>query len=300
MNSLITQTSKENNYEGIKTKNSSKMDQRHRSSEPKDKGKAENGYDKESIDFHILSPQPQRKGLLPRVHRMRDRGKKTLILDLDETLVHSSFEKWKWDIELPISMDNQNHTVYVNIRPRAIDFLRKITKYYEVAIFTASVANYADPLIETLDTNKYGFYKLFREDWTYNGNYTKDLSRLGRDLKDCIIVDNLAKSYANQPENGIPILSWYDDPNDKELDLMFPLLIMLSKMRDVRKYVKRMVKKDKIDYNIINSLFKNKPEFKEILKKISVIKNYKKSPKKDNKENRQMASNNREEKPLKK
>jgi len=61
-------------------------------------------------------------------------------------------------------MDNQNHIVYVKIRPRAIDFLRKITKYYEVAIFTASVANYADPLIEKLDTNNYGFYKLFRED----------------------------------------------------------------------------------------------------------------------------------------
>jgi len=270
------------------------MDQRHRSSEPKDNRKSSDNYEKENINFHILSPQPQRKGLLPRVQRMRDREKKTLILDLDETLVHSSFDKWKWDIELPITMDNQNHIVYVKIRPRAIDFLRKITKYYEVAIFTASVANYADPLIEKLDTNNYGFYKLFREDWTYNGNYIKDISRLGRDLKDCIIVDNLAKSYANQPENGIPILSWYDDPRDKELDLMFPLLIMLSKVKDVRKYVKRMVRKDKISYGIVNSLFANKPEFKEILKKISAIRNCKKSPNKsikNNKENQPIVAN---------
>jgi len=69
------------------------MDQRHRSSEPKDNRKSSDNYEKENINFHILSPQPQRKGLLPRVQRMRDREKKTLILDLDETLVHSSFDK---------------------------------------------------------------------------------------------------------------------------------------------------------------------------------------------------------------
>ena len=104
----------------------------------------------------------------------------------------------------------------------------------------------------------------------------------------------MAKSYANQPENGIPILSWYDDPRDKELDLMFPLLIMLSKVKDVRKYVKRMVRKDKISYGVVNSLFANKPEFKEILKKISAIRNCKKSPNKsikNNKENQPIVAN---------
>lgn len=60
-------------------------------------------------------------------------------------------------------MDGQRYIVYVRIRPRALDFLRKITKYYEVAIFTASVADYADPLIDQLDTDGYKFHKLFRE-----------------------------------------------------------------------------------------------------------------------------------------
>ena len=249
------------------------MDKRHRSSEPKEPEKPQDDYDKENLDFHAFSPQPIRDSFLPRIQRMRDRDKKTLILDLDETLVHSSFEKCKADIELPVTMDGQDHIIYVKIRPRARDFLKKITKYYEVAIFTASVANYADPLIDLLDGNKYGFYKLFREHCTYNGNYVKDLSRLGRDLKDCIIVDNLPKSYANQPDNGLPIVSWYDDENDKELELLFPILIMLSEVKDVRSYIKKIVVKDRINYDIVFSLFQKNPVYHQTLKTMWKIKN---------------------------
>ncbi|CAI2379727.1 unnamed protein product [Moneuplotes crassus] len=269
---LVTQANKENRNMPTHNKKDSKRDQRNNSSEPKAIGHATSGCEKENLPFQALSPQPQREGLLPRVQRLRDRNKKTLVLDLDETLVHSSFDKCKCDLELPIIMDNQRYVVYIKIRPRAIDFLRKITKYYEVAIFTASVADYADPLINKLDTNNYGFYKFFREHCTYNGNYTKDLSKLGRDLKDCIIVDNLPKSYSSQPENGIPILSWYDDKSDRELDALFPLLIMLSKVEDIPRYIKRFVKKDKIDYDTLYSLFDKKPEFRNFVRKIYEIK----------------------------
>ena len=85
-------------------------------------------------------------------------------------------------------------------------------------------------------------------------------------------MDNLPKSYVNQPENGIPILSWYDDKKDRELDTLFPLLIMLSKVGDVRKYITKMVKKDKIDYDILYSLFEKKAEFQNFLRKIVEIK----------------------------
>ncbi|CAI2384171.1 unnamed protein product [Moneuplotes crassus] len=303
---LVTQENKENTNLVTLSRKDSKRDQRNNSSEPKSTGQTNQCCDKENVPFHAFSPQPQRKGLLPRVQRLRDKGKKTLILDLDETLVHSSFDKCKCDLELPIIMDNQRYIVYVKIRPRAIDFLRKITKYYEVAIFTASVADYADPLIDKLDTNNYGFYKLFREHCTYNGNYTKDLSKLGRDLKDCIIVDNLPKSYVNQPENGIPILSWYDDRNDKELDALFPLLIALSKVGDVRKRIKRFVKKDRIDYESLFSAFEKKPDLHHFVRKILGIKRapfsprrHAKSPKdnldsKRDKENRNITSNDPE------
>lgn len=184
------------------------------------------------------------------------------MLDLDETLVHSSFDKCKKpDIILNVNFDGKETIIYVKVRPGALDFLKKISKYYEVVIFTASLGNYADPLIDRLDVSNYGFYKLFRENCTYDGNYVKDLSKLGRDLKDCLIVDNLPKSYASQPENGIPILSWYGDQHDIELDQLYPLLIILSKVKDVRPYIKRIVTKDKINYDKVYKIFERRQDF---------------------------------------
>lgn len=218
-------------------------------------------YDKENIDFQILSPQPQRDFFLPKMQRYRDKGKKTLVLDLDETLVHSTFDKWSDpDITLTVNFEGKENNIYVKIRPGAINFLQRIHKYYEVVIFTASVANYADPLIDILDVDKYSFFKLFREHCTYNGNYVKDLSKIGRDLKDCIIVDNLSKSYAFQPENGLPISSWYDNQADMELDKLYRLLIMLSKTKDVRNYINKIVVHDRISYSRVINIFQKSKE----------------------------------------
>ena len=47
--------------------------------------------------------------------------------------------------------------------------------------------------------------------------YVKDLKRLGRDLKKIVLVDNSPVCYSLQPENGIPIKSWYGDKTDTEL-----------------------------------------------------------------------------------
>jgi CTD small phosphatase-like protein 2 len=43
----------------------------------------------------------------------------------------------------------------------------------------------------------------------------KDLSLLGRDLSKVLIVDNIEENFRRQPENGIKIVSWYDDMKDK-------------------------------------------------------------------------------------
>lgn len=52
--------------------------------------------------------------------------------------------------------------VFVKLRPGVFEFLKNMTRFYEVVIFTASVSNYATPLIDHhLDTQNYGFYKLF-------------------------------------------------------------------------------------------------------------------------------------------
>ena len=66
---------------------------------------------------------------------------------------------------------------------------------------------------------------------------------------DLIIVDNSPSAYAFDSDNGLPIKTWYDDPNDRELMKLEPLIIFLSKTKDVRKYIDRFVDDDEILYN---------------------------------------------------
>ena len=187
-------------------------------------------------------------------------NKKTLILDLDETLVHSNITPFENnDITLEVEFDGILYDVYVLIRPGAEDFIKKLSKLYEIIIFTASISKYASPLIDKLDKEKNIKYRLFRDHCTYlNGIYIKELKRLNRDLKDVIIVDNSPLAYSFDVENGLPIKSWYDDMNDKEFDKILPLLEFLSKVEDVRNYIGLFVENNEIKYDqayqVINTI----------------------------------------------
>ena len=182
--------------------------------------------------------------------------KKTLVLDLDETLVHSQFLPFpiKSDAILKINIQEQVQDIHVLIRPGVQTFLQRLSKLYEIVIFTASVSKYADPLLDLLDKDNYCSFRLFREHCTMIGvTFVKDLNKLGRDLKDVIIVDNSPLSYSFNKENGIPILTWFSDKNDKELLNLIPILEFLSCVNDVRDYIKDFVINDIISYeNVIH------------------------------------------------
>lgn len=131
-------------------------------------------------------------------------------------------------------------------------------KTYEVIIFTASVKNYAYPLVKCLDRMRYGFKILSRTHCTeVKGNYFKDLSLLGRNMKDVIILDNSPEAYALNRSNGLPIKSWYDDPKDDELIKLIPVLQMLSKIDDVRKVIPKIINKRNVNDAKFNNVMKN-------------------------------------------
>jgi len=125
----------------------------------------------------------------------------------------------------------------INIRPYAIETLKELSEFYELVVFTASHSNYADVVIDLLDPNRTIFAKrLFRENCihTDNGLYIKDLRVLGCDLKSTIIVDNAIISFAFQLDNGIPIIPFYDDKDDKILPKIKDYLLSLKDLEDVR------------------------------------------------------------------
>ncbi|KAF9970166.1 hypothetical protein BGZ73_007216 [Actinomortierella ambigua] len=163
------------------------------------------------------------------------KGRKCLVLDLDETLVHSSFKLIpQADYVVPVEIDNQSHNVYVIKRPGVDTFLKKMGEIFEVVIFTASLSKYADPVLDMLDIHKVIKHRLFREScFNHKGNYVKDLSVIGRDLRNTIIIDNSPASYIFHQTNAVPISSWFNDPHDTELLDLIPFLADLTVVTDV-------------------------------------------------------------------
>ena len=192
---------------------------------------------------------------------IKNNNKKTLILDLDETLVHSSFKPidynnvmHKPDIFLNIDFRGNNHNVYVLKRPYVHEFLKEMNKIYNIIIFTASVKEYANPLLDNLDTEKVIKKRLFREDCCIGatGKFIKDLKVLNMNLKDLILVDNNPISYSYNICNGVPIKTWHFDKTDQELIKLIPVLQFLSNVNDVRDYIPKIVENDEIDFRKIN------------------------------------------------
>jgi RNA polymerase II subunit A small phosphatase-like protein len=159
------------------------------------------------------------------------KGKKCLVLDLDETLVHSSFVPTEhYDITLSVEIEGTERTIYVAKRPHVDEFLLRCGEMYEIVVFTASLAKYADPLLDLLDVHKVIDHRLFRESCTcYSGIFVKDLFRMGRPLTQTIIIDNSPHSYLFNPENALPCISWFDDRSDSEL---LDLLVGLKRLSD--------------------------------------------------------------------
>jgi hypothetical protein len=198
---------------------------------------------------------------------LEDCGKKCLVLDLDETLVHSTFHvPGVHDLVVPLSLpDGSVQNIYVAKRPGVDRFLNMVCELFEVVIFTASLSRYADPVIDFLiesmqlyslfaggssSTSSIGGngsngsvnsspkrlndlptikHRLYRESCMYlQGLYVKDLSKLGRELGQTVIIDNSPASFLLQPDHGMPIKSWFSDADDRELEGLLDSLNLLA------------------------------------------------------------------------
>ncbi|EGG23322.1 dullard-like phosphatase domain containing protein [Cavenderia fasciculata] len=163
--------------------------------------------------------------------------KKTLILDLDETLVHSTLTPVNHHhLTVNVTVEDVACTFYVIKRPHVDYFLERVAEWYDIVVFTASMKEYADPLLDKLDTNRLIKHRLFRESCLEKeGNFVKDLSLIHQDLATTIIVDNSPHAYSNNVENALPIDNFMgDNPLDESLLTLLPFLEVLRYVNDVR------------------------------------------------------------------
>jgi len=172
------------------------------------------------IWFEPLPPMMADLEKVPKLPLMTNPDQFTLVLDLDETLVHY--------FEL-------NGVGNYGIRPGMFDFLQKMNSLgYELVIFTAATQDYADWVIDQIDPEHFIHHRLYRQHaLPWGPLFAKDLSRLGRDLDKTLIIDNVQENFMMQPNNGIFIATWYDDVQDTALFDLAPLLeeLVMTRVR---------------------------------------------------------------------
>jgi len=183
--------------------------------------------------------------------KTKSRKQYTLVLDLDETLIH-------------LKLNNDNLKGVVTFRPGLFDFLDEVMKIYELVIFTCGTVQYAEPIIDSIESKKNYFdFRLYRDHTTFvNGEYVKDLSLVGRDLDKTIIVDNIPANFRLQKDNGIFIKSFYSHENNNDTSLyeLIPVLkkIVENSPQDIRKelakYKTEIVKKISTNLNTNNKV----------------------------------------------
>ena len=163
----------------------------------------------------------------------KNQKKYTLVLDLEETLVH---------------IKQSGECI---LRPGLYQFLKDIKPYYELVSFSNESKYSSEPIIDIIEEKKKFFdYNLYREHLTFIGKeFIKDLSKLGRDIKKVIIVDNISNNFKLSLENGIQILPFFgENNNDNILEELKKILILFykDKLDDLRVGIRRY-KKDIIN-----------------------------------------------------
>lgn len=115
---------------------------------------------------------------------------RTLVLDLDDLLVHSDWTRGRgWRTFK---------------RPGAEDFLKQMAQLYEIVIYTHALPTYADPILDRLDPSRYIVYRLYRDSTLYqHGHHVRDLSKLNRDMEKVLFVTSDPEACKLHPHNAV-------------------------------------------------------------------------------------------------
>ena len=193
-----------------------------------------------------LKSKPVLTPLIEPFLHVPNKKKYSLVLDLDETLIHFKVNQ---------SEDGEG---MLKLRPGVFSFLEKIREFYEIILFTEASEAYAKLMIEAFNKNKKYFdFKLYRQHtMIIENDFVKDLSKLGRPMDKIIIIDNFPQNFKLQKNNGIVIKPFLgENKNDQALEDLIPILINIAKDEiDVRNGLVKY--RDEILTKISSNLFR--------------------------------------------
>ena len=197
-------------------------------------------YEKALLNPDIYQNYPSKE-----IKNCLNSNKKLILLDLDETLIHSEYDLNDKSINVYDKIirfkDNCNeyHKIGIFVRKGVQKFLTILNNYYNIGIFTASEKEYADAIIRYLDPNKNIIkFCLYRNNCInvndlINIKYLRIIKDI--DLKKIVLIDNNMYSFSAELSNGVLINSFYGDKNDDELFNVLEYLIeFISPAKDVR------------------------------------------------------------------
>jgi len=171
---------------------------------------------------------------------------KLLVLDMDETLVHCcNFDHRVGPGTVTVPFKQAHSDVFsflkLNVRPGLDRFLRRMADHFQLVVFTASDRDYAQAVLRHLDPHQFVCKLLTRDSCSYttHGHLVKDLRVFGQKrLADVVLVDNTLRCCFPQLDNGVPVLSFLNDPRDSELEELAAFLVSLSQQADVSQFLR--------------------------------------------------------------
>lgn len=146
----------------------------------------------------------------------------TVVLDLDQTLVHATQQERPCDFCINVIYEGAPYRYYVSVRPYAKELCEYLRSHpeFEVVIFTAAKEPYGRAIVEKLDPSgslgRHFFASAYTSLW--NKRRVKDLARLGRELDTTVMLDDSPDTYLLQRRSSFPISPWrYQMADDTEL-----------------------------------------------------------------------------------
>jgi len=185
-----------------------------------------------------------------------NRKRLTVVLDMDECLIHSAnftmpsdlrqYEASRPSQVIPrdgvesfkLTMDD-GMQCQVFKRSGLHEFLESCAKEFDTFIFTAGTQEYAEPLLDIIDPTgellkgRYYRHNCRRVSFDGHTQFLKDLTAVTSELHNCVLVDNNPISFVCQPRNGIPVPDFIGEP-DSALPAVLKLLRELQLLPDVR------------------------------------------------------------------